>query len=105
MKADPQTEAEVADVLARFVASLCDTDADAFVSLFAPDADVVALGTGEDEVRIGLQALRAQRERDIAQSESMSIELLWLFDPKQLLPIQSAYRAILYKLWLRVERG
>lgn len=77
MKADAQTEAQVADVLARLLASLSDRDADAFMSLWAPDPDVVLVPAEGEEARTGLREIRALRERDIAQSESMSIELQW----------------------------
>jgi len=77
MKADPQTEAEVADLVARLISSLSRTDAQATIALFAPDADVLAVGTGADEARVGLEAIRALVERDVAQSESRSIRLQW----------------------------
>jgi class 3 adenylate cyclase/ketosteroid isomerase-like protein len=73
VKAGPQVEADVAQVYARMLGAYRDRDADAFVSLFAPDPDVFMQGTGQDEARTGLPAIRAQIERDIAQSEAVSV--------------------------------
>jgi ketosteroid isomerase-like protein len=40
----------------------------------APDDDVVGIGTGPDEWRVGPAAFRAQLERDLAQSEALSVD-------------------------------
>lgn len=42
-----------------------------------PDPDVVTIGTGADEKRIGLVERKAQLERDFAQVKDISIQLGW----------------------------
>ena len=75
MKAGPKTEAAVMNVMNQHVEAYAKRDLDALLSLFAPDPDVVFIGTGGDEKRIGLAEIKAQFERDFAQSETVSIEL------------------------------
>ena len=42
--------------------------------MHAPDDDVVGIGTGPDEWRVGSAAFKAQTERDFAQSEALSVD-------------------------------
>jgi len=77
MKADPKTEAEVMNVVNQYIEAYAKRDLDAVLAVFAPDPDVVLIGTGGDEKRIGLAEIKAQVERDFAQSEAVSIELGW----------------------------
>jgi uncharacterized protein (TIGR02246 family) len=72
VKADPRTEAEVQRVLARMVDVARSQDVEAVLSLFADDPDVFLQGTGADEARTGLAAIRAQLERDFAQADAWS---------------------------------
>lgn len=46
-------------------------------SLFASDPDIVMYGTGKDEKRIGTTEIKAQAERDWAQSESTALSFEW----------------------------
>ena len=77
MKADAKAEAEVMAVMKQYNEAYAKRDMDAVLALFAPDPDVVIIGTGEDEKRVGLAELRTQLERDFAQSEAASIEFSW----------------------------
>ncbi|MFC1904453.1 nuclear transport factor 2 family protein [Chloroflexota bacterium] len=77
MKADAKTEAEVMAVMNRYNEAYAKQDVDGIMALFAPDPDMVVIGTGEDEKRIGPAELRTQLERDFAQSEAISIEFIW----------------------------
>ena len=77
MKADAKIEAEVMAVMKQYNEAYAKRDMDAVLALFAPDPDVVIIGTGEDEKRVGLAELRTQLERDFAQSEAASIEFSW----------------------------
>jgi ketosteroid isomerase-like protein len=49
-------------------------DMDALLALFGPDPDVVVIGSGVDEKRLGRAELREQLQRDWAHSETVSIE-------------------------------
>jgi len=77
MKADPKTEAAVMNVLKQYVEAYAKRDLDGLLVLFAPDPDVVTIGTGVDEKRIGLAEKKAGFERDFAQSEAILAELGW----------------------------
>jgi len=77
MKADAKTEAAVMNVMNQLTEAYAKRDLDAVLALFAPDPDVVFIGTGGDEKRIGLTEIKAQFERDFAQSEALSMELGW----------------------------
>ncbi len=52
-------------------------DIERLLALFAPDPDVVIIGTGVDEKRVGLAEIQTQAERDWAQSETFSLEWGW----------------------------
>ncbi len=77
MKADPKTEAAVMNVMNQLIEAYAKRDLDAALALFAPDPDLVTIGTGRDEKRIGLAERKAQFERDFAQAEDVSIKLAW----------------------------
>lgn len=77
MKADAKTEAGVMAVMNRYNETYAKRDVEGVLSLFAPDTDIVIIGTGADERRIGRQELKTQLERDFAQSEAAAIEFLW----------------------------
>jgi uncharacterized protein (TIGR02246 family) len=51
VRADPQTEAALRDILERFCAGFAARDADAVIQLFAPDADVVMVTSEEPLLR------------------------------------------------------
>lgn len=77
MKADAQTAAAVMATLEQFKQAYEHRDLERLVALFAPDPDVVLFGTGADEKRVGVSEIRAQAERDWAQSEAFSLEWCW----------------------------
>jgi uncharacterized protein (TIGR02246 family) len=74
MKADRQTEHDVMATLIKGHEAYAQRNIDGLLALFSPDADVVMLGTGVDEKRVGLAEIRAQAERDWAQVEASSVE-------------------------------
>lgn len=45
MKADPKTEAEVMNVVNQYIEAHAKRDLDAVLAVFAPDPDVVLIGT------------------------------------------------------------
>jgi ketosteroid isomerase-like protein len=47
------------------------------MAIFASDPDVVTIGTGADEKRVGLAEIQMQVERDWAQSEATALEWGW----------------------------
>ena len=77
MRADAKTEAAVMDVINKYNEAYTKRDLDGVLTLFPLDDDVIVIGTGGDERRVGLTKIKAQIERDFAQSESASIEITW----------------------------
>jgi ketosteroid isomerase-like protein len=77
MKADAQTEAALMATLEQFKQAYEQRDIERLMALFAPDPDVVTIGTGADEKRVGLVEIQMQAERDWAQSEATSLEWGW----------------------------
>jgi len=77
MKADAKTEAEVMAVFNKLIVAFTQRDIDSGLVLFAPDPDIVFIGTGRDEKSIGLDEIKSEVERAWAQSEQASIELGW----------------------------
>ena len=77
MKADAKTEAAVMAVMNKFIEAFEKRDLDSGLALFAPDPDVVFIGTGGDEKCIGLAEIKAELKRAFTQSEQASIQLGW----------------------------
>ncbi|MFA5354995.1 MAG: nuclear transport factor 2 family protein [Thermodesulfovibrionales bacterium] len=74
MKADARTEGEIMAMLRDFTDAYEKRDMERLLSCFAPDPDVMIIGTGPDEKRVGPGEIRAQVERDWQQSESVRLE-------------------------------
>ena len=68
-------EATVIGTLNEFMDVWESRNVEAIMSYFAPSSTVSLYGTGADEKRIGKNEVRAQVERDFAQSESLSAAL------------------------------
>ena len=77
MRADTQTEAAVKSMLNKFSETYTKRDLDGLVALFVPDSDVVVIGTGADEKRVGIDEVIVQAKRDWGQSDAASIEFEW----------------------------
>ena len=77
MRADKHTEKEVMAALQTFADAWAGRDIDAVVGLFGPDPDVVVIGSGLDEKRLGRAELREQLLRDWSQSEAVSVTFGW----------------------------
>jgi len=75
MKADPKTETAVMTVMNQFAEAFGKRNLVASLALLAPDPDVVFIGTGGDEKRIGLGDIKALFQRDFAQFEDASLKL------------------------------
>jgi ketosteroid isomerase-like protein len=74
MRASPDTSAAVEATLRQWEAAYTERDPEAAMALIAPDDDVVGIGTGRDEWRVGPAEFRAQIERDFSQGEALSVE-------------------------------
>jgi ketosteroid isomerase-like protein len=77
LKADSKTEIEVMAFMNRFNRAYRTRKIDDLMALFAPDPDVVLIGTGLDGRLVGRDKIRARAERDWAQSEASSFEYGW----------------------------
>ena len=77
MKADAKTEAEVMAVLNQLIRAYKEEDVDGSLALYATDPDMVTIGTGVDEKRMGLAERRTQLERDFAQVKDISVHIDW----------------------------
>ncbi len=78
MKADAKTEAAVIATLNRLAETYAQQDLDGLLRIFTPDPDMILIGTGADERRIGLAGARDQFERDWSQSDEVSMEFGWI---------------------------
>jgi ketosteroid isomerase-like protein len=74
MKASPRTQAAVQATLQQWKDAYSRRDMDGALAVMAPDADVLGIGTGPDEWRVGPAEFKAQLERDFAQSEALSVD-------------------------------
>ena len=77
MKADVKTEAEVMNVMSQSMEAFVKRDLDALLALYAHDPDLVVIGTGADEKRVGLAEIKALFERDFTQFEDTSFKFGW----------------------------
>ena len=77
MRADASTEKEVMETLQAFADAWGRRDLDGVLALFGPDPDVVVLGSGTDEKRLGRSELREQLVRDWSQSDAFCVEFGW----------------------------
>ena len=70
-------EEEIMKVMAKIFEAYENKDLDAVSSFFAPDPDVVLIGTGIDEKGIGMEQIRAMIKRDFDQADTISVEIHW----------------------------
>jgi len=77
MRADTRTAGDVDGAIKRFADAYKARDLKNLMECFVPDPDVVLYGTGADEKRVGLEQVRAQVERDWAQTESIELSISW----------------------------
>jgi len=77
MRADPKTEAAVVNIVKQGFEAFTKRDLDAVLAFFAPDPDVIVIGTGGDEKGVGLAEIRNILGRAIAQFEEASFKFGW----------------------------
>ncbi len=75
MKADDATTAAVLGVVEGFMAAYEAKDVDGVMAHIATDDDVVMIGTGADEKRIGHGEARRQVERDHEQTDKIALRM------------------------------
>ena len=73
MNASTQTQAGVQATLQQWKDAYSQQDLDRALAVIAPDEDVVGIGTGPDEWRVGPDQFKVQIERDFAQAEALSV--------------------------------
>lgn len=74
MKSDRQTHAEVTLTLRAMFEAYGKRDLNGVLSFWAPDPDIVVIGSGEDEKCIGINQFVKCLRRDWEQSDSVIIE-------------------------------
>lgn len=72
-----KTEAGVLKVIDGVAEAFEERDIDKMMSLFSDDDDLVVIGTGADERKVGKAEARSLFKRDWAQSEASSIIYNW----------------------------
>lgn len=75
MKADEATTTAVLDTVRSFLAAYEAKDIDGVMAHIATDDDVVLIGTGADEYRVGPAQARLQVERDHEQTDKIAMRL------------------------------
>lgn len=75
MKADETTTAAILGAFRGFMAAYEAKDVEGVMAHIAPDDDVVIIGTGADEKRIGREQARVQVQRDHDQADKIALRL------------------------------
>jgi ketosteroid isomerase-like protein len=75
MLADKKTEAEVIASLNLFISNYNRKDLEGTLAQLAPDQDLMIIGTGADQVIVGIQAARTLLKQDFEQAASLSVKL------------------------------
>jgi len=74
MATDATTRAEINEVLDEFRTAVAAQDVGRLLSQFAPDADVVSIGTGAAEWYVGRDAMRDGLERDFDGASAFTVD-------------------------------
>jgi ketosteroid isomerase-like protein len=77
MKLTEETKKGVLSTLDKIAEAFEERDLDKMMSLFSTDEDMVVMGTGADEKRVGKSEARSLFKRDWSQSEASSIDYNW----------------------------
>lgn len=79
MKADAQTETEIKALIEDMWQRYAQKDLEGFCAYWTDDPDLIAIGTGADEIRFGLEALRHGMEREFdEQAGDVKATIDWL---------------------------
>jgi len=77
MKLTEKTELGVQSTLDKVAEAFEERDLDKMMSLFSTDEDIIVIGTGADEKKVGKSEARSLFKRDWSQSEASSIVYNW----------------------------
>ena len=77
MKADPTTETEVWSLCERSMAEYVERDARTYMTFWAPDEDIVYIGSGPDEIGVGHGQIEAINDRITSEAESIAVSSRW----------------------------
>ena len=75
MEADAKTKAEILKTVREMWKAYGRLDADGVLAFYAPDPDIVVVGSGADEVYIGPKQAKKGLKRDFAQARSVKVGL------------------------------
>jgi len=75
MEADAKTKAEIVNTMREMWKAYARLDADGVLAFYAPDPDVVVIGSGADEVYVGPKQAKKGLKRDFAQTRSVKVRL------------------------------
>jgi ketosteroid isomerase-like protein len=78
MKADAHTEAEIKALVDDIWKEYARKNLEGCMRYWTSDPDLVAIGTGADELRLGPDELKHSLERDFQQAEDIEITMAWL---------------------------
>jgi ketosteroid isomerase-like protein len=78
MEADTHTEAEIKALVDDMWREYAHKNLDGLMRCWTSDADLVAIGTGADELRLGPEELKQGIERDLQQAKDIKITMEWL---------------------------
>ena len=77
MKADAKTETEVMNDVKQCFEAFATKDLDAVMASFAPEPDLVVIGTGADERGVGFAEVKAIFERAFSQFDEAFFDFGW----------------------------
>jgi len=77
MKADAKTESEVMSALKKFTDAFGERNLEDLLMLFAPDLDVVVIGSGAGEKNVGMSEIKAFFKGLFDDFEALSVEFGW----------------------------
>jgi class 3 adenylate cyclase/ketosteroid isomerase-like protein len=78
MRGSPAAEAAALAIPYKFAEAYARRDLQAVLALFAHDRDVVFIGTGRDERRVGIAEIREQIKRNLDQSRALFFRFDWV---------------------------
>ncbi|RJX31847.1 MAG: DUF4440 domain-containing protein [Desulfarculus sp.] len=77
MALKPEVRAELRITLESLWEAYAQGDLEAIMAHYAPEADLVVIGSGGDERYLGPEELRAGFARDLAQSQARQVAITW----------------------------
>jgi ketosteroid isomerase-like protein len=75
MKADANIRGEISKRMRAMWRAYGQRDVEEVLAFYAPDADMLAIGSGSDEIYVGLKQARKGLKRDFSQTESVEVKL------------------------------